>query len=169
MKKVTDTISGSKKVPGTISAVRSALAAAMLVAAASAFAQVKIDNPWVRAAVPGQLSTGAFFDATSARDASIVKVESPVAGVVEVHVSEMKGDLMTMRAVPSVALPANKAVRFAPGGYHVMLMDLKQPVKNGESVPLKVTVEYPDKKQETIDVKAAVRGVGTSEQHKHQH
>jgi copper(I)-binding protein len=50
-----------------------------------------------------------------------------------------------------------------------MLMDLKQPVKNGESVPLKVTVEYPDKKQETIDVKAAVRGVGTSEQHKHQH
>ena len=146
-----------------------ALAAALLGVTASATAQVKVDNPWVRAAVPGQLSTGAFFDLTSTRDATVVKVESPVAAVVEVHVSEMKGDLMTMRAVPSVALPANKAVRFAPGGYHVMLMDLKQPVKNGESVPLKVTVEYADSKRETIDVKAPVRGVGTSEQHKHQH
>ncbi len=134
-----------------------------------AVAQIKVDHPWVRGAVPGQLTTGAFFDVTSPKDAAVVKVESPVAGVVEVHASEMKGDLMTMRAVPSVALPAGKTVRFAPGGYHVMLMDLKRPVRNGEVVPITLTVEYPDKKQETVDVKEEVRGLGTSQQHQHQH
>ena len=118
-----------------------ALAAALLVVAANAIAQVKVDNPWARAAVPGQLSTGAFFDLTSAREATVVKVESPVAAVVEVHVSEMKGDLMTMRAVPSVALPANKAVRFAPGGYHVMLEDLVKPLVKGDRIPLRLTFE----------------------------
>ena len=147
------------------------LVALLLVAlgAPHALGQLKADNAWVRGAVPGQLSTGAFIDLTSPRDALLVKVESPVAGVSEVHVSEMKGDLMTMRAVPKVALPAGKQVRFAPGGFHIMLMDLKQPVKNGESVPLKLTVEYPDGKRETVDVSAQVRGVGTSQQHQHQH
>ena len=138
-------------------------------ASVTAFAQVKVEHPWVRGAVPGQLTTGAFFDVTSPKDAAVVKVESPVAGVVEVHTSEMKGDMMTMRAVPSVALPAGKTVRFAPGGYHVMLMDLKRPVKNGEVVPVTLTVEYPDKKRETVEIKAEVRGLGTSQQHQHQH
>jgi copper(I)-binding protein len=148
--------------------VRSLLGAVALTLAASALAQVKVDNAWVRGAVPGQLTTGAFLDVTSKADAKLVKVESPVAAVVEIHVSEMKNDLMTMRAVPSVALPAGKPVRFGPGGYHIMLMDLKQPVKNGESVPLKLTVEGADGKRETVDVKAQVRGVGTS-QTTHQH
>jgi len=132
--------------------------------ATSAFAQIKVENPWVRGAVPGQRSTGAFLDITSARDATIVKAESPVAGVVEVHVSEMKNDVMTMRAVPAVPLPAGKQVHFASGSYHIMLMDLKQPVKNGESVPLELTVEYPDRKRETVEVKAEVRALGTSQQ-----
>src|SRR5258706_15705809 len=106
---------------------RFAAIALTVVISSPAFGQVKADNAWVRGAVPGQLSTGAFLDLTSAREASLVKVESPVAGIAEVHVSEMKNDLMTMRAVPKVALPAGKQVRFAPGGYHIMLMDLKQP------------------------------------------
>ena len=138
-------------------------------ASVAAHAQVKVEHPWVRGAVPGQLTTGAFFDLTSPKDAAIVKVESPVAGVAEVHTSETKGNLMTMRAVPSVALPAGKTVRFAPGGYHVMLMDLKRPVKNGEVVPITLTLEYPDRKQEKVEVAAEVRALGTSQQHQHQH
>ena len=141
--------------------------ASALCAGALAHAQVKVDNAWVRGAVPGQLTTGAFLDVTSKTGAKLVKVESPIAAVVEIHASETKNNLMTMRAVPSVDLPAGKPVRFAPGGFHIMLMDLKQPVKNGESVPLKLTVEAPDGKQETIDVKAQVRGVGTSQQTHH--
>ena len=153
---------------GTIARALSTLAfAGAMGASALAHAQVKVDNPWVRGAVPGQLSTGAFLDLTSKSDAKLVKVESPVAAVVEIHASETKNNLMTMRAVPSVDLPAGKQVRFAPGGFHIMLMDLKQPVKNGESVPLRLTVEGADGKRETIDVKAPVRGVGTSQQTHH--
>jgi len=158
--------------PGTrtalLRATRALALAAAVCAGSLAHAQVKIENAWVRGAVPGQLTTGAFLDVTSQAEAKLVRVESPVAAVVEIHASEMKNGLMTMRAVPTVTLPAGKQVRFAPGGYHIMLMDLKQPVKNGESVPLKLTVEAADGKRETVDVKAQVRGVGTSQQ-THQH
>jgi copper(I)-binding protein len=149
---------------------RSAIPFAMLLLAAVplAHAQVKVETPWVRAAVPGQLSTGAFMDLTSVRDAAIVKVEAAVAGVAEVHTMEMKGNVMTMRAIEKLDLPAGKKVRLAPGGHHLMLMDLKQPVKNGEIVPIKLTIEYADRKQETMLVPAQVRGLGTApEAHQH--
>ena len=146
-----------------------ALALALAFVAAAVQAQVRVENPWVRGAVPGQLATGAFLDITSARDAVLVKAESPIAASVEVHAMEMKNDLMTMRAVPKIDLPAGKQVRFAPGGFHIMLMDLKQPVKNGETVPLTLTIEYPDKKRERVEVKAQVRGLGTSQEHQHKH
>lgn len=147
----------------------SAIALALAAMLAPAHAQIKADNPWVRGAVPGQLATGAFVDLTSSRDAALVKVESPVAASAEVHAMEVKDNLMTMRAVPKLELPAGKQVRLAPGGFHIMLMDLKQPVKNGEMVPLKLTIEYPDKKRETLEVQAQVRGLGTSQEHQHKH
>lgn len=147
-----------------------ALAAALTcIVSGNALAEVKVDAPWVRGVVPGQLGTGAFMDITSTRDAVLVKVESPVAGSVEVHTMEMKGNLMTMRPVEKIDLPAGKQVRLAPGGFHVMLMDLKQPLKNGEAVPLKLTIEYPDKQRETIGVLAPVRGLGTAPQAPHAH
>ena len=152
-----------------MSVLRPIAAGLVLMAAGAACAQVKVDNAWVRGAVPGQLSTGAFLDMTSARDAKVARIESPVAGVVEVHASETKNGMMTMRAVPAIALPAGKPVRFAPGGYHIMLMDLKQPVKTGDTVPLRITVETGDGRQEVIDVRAPVRAVGTTQQHQHQH
>jgi hypothetical protein len=141
----------------------------LALAAASAQAQVKIDNPWVRGAVPGQLATGAFLDITSTRDAALVKVESAIAATVEVHAMAMKNNMMSMHEVPKVDLPAGKQVRLAPGGFHIMLMDLKQPVKNGETVPLRLTIEYPDKKREVVEVKAQVRGLGTSQEHQRKH
>ena len=156
---------GFSKVPHAIGAFAFALA----VVAAPAHAQVKVEKPWVRGAVPGQLATGAFLDITSVKDAALVKAESPVAATVEVHAMEMKNNLMTMREVPKIDLPAGKQVRLAPGGFHIMLMDLKQPVKNGETVPIRLTIEYADKKRETIDVKAPVRGLGTSQEHQHKH
>ena len=146
-----------------------AVALALALVAAPAHAQVKVENPWVRGAVPGQLATGAFLDITSVKDAALVKAESPVAATVEVHAMAMKNNVMTMYEVPKIDLPAGKQVRLAPGGFHIMLMDLKQPVKNGETVPIRLTIEYPDKKRETIDVKAQVRGLGTSQEHQHKH
>ena len=152
-----------------VSSAIGAVALALALVAAPTHAQIKVENPWVRGAVPGQLATGAFLDITSVKDAALVKAESPVAATVEVHAMAMKNNVMTMYEVPKIDLPAGKQVRLAPGGFHIMLMDLKQPVKNGETVPIRLTIEYPDKKRETIDVKAQVRGLGTSQEHQHKH
>jgi copper(I)-binding protein len=64
---------------------------------------------------------------------------------------------MLMRAVPGIELPAGKTVELKPGGLHVMLMDLKQPLAAGDSVALTLVVEGKDKKREVVEVKAAVR------------
>jgi copper(I)-binding protein len=74
---------------------------------------------------------------------------------------------MKMRAMPALELPAGKAVELKPGGYHVMLMDLKQPLKNGESVPLTLVVEGKDGKRETLELKVPVKAAGAAAEHKH--
>jgi copper(I)-binding protein len=76
----------------------------------AAQAQVTVKDAWVRATVPQQKATGAFMQLQSAQDAKLLSAQSPVAGVVEVHEMAMDGGVMKMRAVPSLALPAGKAV-----------------------------------------------------------
>ena len=120
-------------------------------------AQVTVKDAWVRATVAQQKATGAFMQLQSAQDAKLISAQSPVAGVVEVHEMAMDGGVMKMRAVPSLALPAGKAVDLNPGGYHVMLMDLKGQVKDGDTVPVTLVVEGKDGKRQTLEVKAAAR------------
>jgi copper(I)-binding protein len=126
-----------------------------------ALAQVTVKDPWVRATVPQQKATGAFMQLSAHAESRLVEVRSSVAGVVEIHEMEMQGNVMTMRAVPGVELPAGKPVELKPGGYHVMLMDLRQQLKDGETVPITLIVEGKDKKRETIEVKAPVRQLNT--------
>lgn len=133
-----------------------AAACAALFIALPAAAQVSVTDPWVRGTFAGQMATGAFMKLQSARDARLVEARSPVAGVVEIHEMAMENNVMRMRAVPSLALPAGRAVELKPGGYHVMLMDLKQQMKQGETVPVTLVVETAGKR-ETIEVKAPVR------------
>lgn len=128
-----------------------------LASAAQAQVQVQVKDPWVRATVPQQKATGAFMQLVSPADARLVEARSPVAGVVELHEMAMDKDVMKMRAVPAIALPAGKGVDLKPGGYHVMLMELKAQVKEGQSVPLTLVVEGKDGKRQTLEVKAAVR------------
>ena len=135
-------------------------------------AQVAVTEPWVRATVPQQKATGAFMQLTATKETKLVEARSPVAGVVEIHEMAMKDGIMSMRAIPGLPLPAGKAVELKPGGYHVMLMDLKQQVKEGDTVPITLVVEGADKKRETIEVKAAVRALSArskdpTNQHKH--
>ena len=104
-----------------------------------------------------QKATGLFVQLTSTADARLVAAASPVAGVAEIHEMAMEGNVMKMRAVPGLDLPAGKAVELKPGGYHVMLMDLKQVLKDGDNVEVTLTVEGKDKKRETLVVKAPVR------------
>ena len=138
-------------------AAASAAFATLLTTAATA--QVTVKDAWVRATVAQQKATGAFMQLQSAQDAKLVAAQSPVAGVVEVHEMAMEGGVMKMRAVPALALPAGKAVDLKPGGYHVMLMDLKGQVKDGDTVPVTLVVEGKDGKRQNIEVKAPARGM----------
>lgn len=105
--------------------------------AVSASAQnIDVKDAWVRSTVPGQKGTGAFMKLTAKDGAKLVGVSSPVAAVSEVHEMKMDGEVMTMRAVSAIDLPAGKAVELKPGGYHVMLMDLKQALPKDSKVPL---------------------------------
>jgi hypothetical protein len=135
-------------------------------------AQVTVKDPWVRATVSQQMATGAFMQITSAQDARLVEVKSPVAGIIEIHEMAMDKDVMKMRALPNgLDLPAGKTVELKSGGYHVMLMDLKRQMKEGDSVPMTLVVEGKDKKRTTIEVKAPVKPLATASkapvEHKH--
>ncbi|MFZ9252624.1 MAG: copper chaperone PCu(A)C, partial [Hylemonella sp.] len=98
---------------------------------------VEIKDAWARATVPGQKASGAFMKITAKEDAQLVGLSSPVAGVVELHEMKMEADVMRMRAVAGgLSLPAGKTLELKPGGYHVMLMDLKVTLTTDGTVPL---------------------------------
>lgn len=137
--------------------VLSAIAAFLL--AGPAFGQVTVHEPWVRGTVAEQKATGAFMQLTTPTDARLVEVRSPVAHIVEIHEMTMIDNTMKMRAVAGIDLPAGKTVELKPGGYHVMLIELKAPLKAGDVVPLQLIVEGKDKKRETIDITAPVRAL----------
>ena len=124
---------------------------------ASAFAQVSVSEPWIRATVPAQKVTGAFMRVQSATPARLVGVQSEVAGRAELHEMAMDGQTMRMRRVDAIALPAGKPVLLASGGYHIMLMDLKRQMKEGESVALTLQVEDAAGKRQDVKLEVPVR------------
>jgi len=132
----------------------------------AAFGQVSVKDAWVRGTVGGQSATGAFMQLSSSVDTSLVAVSSPLAKVVEIHSMAHEGGMMKMRAVASVPVPAGKPVDLGPGGYHVMLMDLAQPLKEGDKVPLTLTFADKSGRKTTQDVTATVRPLASG-QHKH--
>lgn len=124
-----------------------------------AHAQVAVTDAWVRGTVAGQMATGAFMQLKSPADTALVAVASPVAKVVEIHEMKHDGGMMRMSAVDRVALPAGKVVEMKAGGYHVMLMDLVKPLKEGDTVPLQLTFEDKAGKKQTLEVKATVKAL----------
>ena len=137
--------------------VRSLLATALLATALPAAADVSVTGAWVRGTVAGQTSTGAFMQIKSPTDTALVAISSPAAKIAEVHSMKMEGGVMKMNAVDKLAVPAGQSVELKPGGYHVMLVDLAAPLKEGDTVPLKLTFEDKAGKKETVEVKAVVR------------
>jgi copper(I)-binding protein len=133
-----------------------ALALASLVSL-PALAQVSVSDPWIRATVPQQKTAGAFMQLRSVKPARLVEVTTPVAGRVELHQMAMDGQTMRMRAVESIELPAGQTVNLASGGYHVMLFDLHRQLKDGEQVPLTLTVQGAGGKRETVTLSVPVK------------
>src|SRR3954463_12948845 len=133
---------------------------AQIALCASAMAGVTTSDAWVRGTVPSQDTTGAFLTLTSTEDAKLVGVATPIAKSAEIHQTMNHGGMMLMEGVKSVDLPAGKPVPLQPGGYHVMLMGLKAPVKADAKVPLTLTIEDRHGKRSTVQVEATVRPPG---------
>jgi copper(I)-binding protein len=125
--------------------------------AAAALAQVNITSAWARSTVPGQSGTGAFMTLVSKDDARLVGASCTAAGVVEIHEMGMENNVMRMRAIAGLDLPAGREVQLKPGGYHVMLLDLKRPLKAGEKVQIDLQLETRDGKRVTQPVQVEVR------------
>ncbi|MFZ4480577.1 MAG: copper chaperone PCu(A)C [Rhodoferax sp.] len=118
---------------------------------------VEVKDAWVRTSVPGQKATGAFMKITAKDGAKLVGASSPAAGVTEVHEMKMEGDVMKMRAIPGgLDIAAGKTLELKPGGYHVMLMDLKAALVKDSTVAL--TLMFKDAKgaESKVELKVPV-------------
>jgi copper(I)-binding protein len=147
--------------------MRAIVGGILLAAAAASQAQVEARAVWARATVQGQTTAGAYMQLTSRERASLVGAESPAAGSVEIHETRMEGKVMRMRALSRLELPPGKTVELKPGGYHMMLLSLRRPLKKGDVVPIRLKVEMADKSVRTLEVRAEVRESAASENRGH--
>jgi len=142
-----------------------AVLAAMLVSGAALahdyqVKSLRVSNPFARATPPGAKVAGAFMTIRNVGpDADrLISASSPAAGLVEIHEMAMDGGMMKMRALKGIDLKPGATVELQPGGYHVMLEDLKQPLKQGEQIPVKLTFE----KAGVVEVMVHVEAMGAA-------
>jgi len=135
---------------------RFAMALGLTLAAMAAHAQVTVENAWVRATVPGQHATGAFMTLRAQTPARLVSAQSDAAGTTEIHEMALQGDIMKMRQIDGLDLPAGQDVELKPGGYHLMLLELKQQVRVGEQIPISLVLDVGGERQ-TVRLQAPVR------------
>lgn len=127
---------------------------------------VKVENAWVRATAPGQKVAGGFLDLTADADMKLVGGDSPASSTLELHMMKMDGGVMIMRQIKEINLPQGKTVSLKPGGLHIMFIDLKQQIKEGDKVPVTLTVRNAAGKEQPLQVEAqAMRAGGMAHQH----
>ena len=118
---------------------------------------IRAEQPWARATAPRQTVGGVYVTLTSPVDDRLLGARSPVAGHAEVHEMTMEGNVMRMRELTGgLRLPAGQAVALAPGGLHVMLVDLKQPLAAGQVIPVQLRFEHAPQ----VDLQVRVAPVG---------
>jgi len=152
--------------------MKNSIVCALLALSATAWAQtsVKVEDAWVRGTVAQQKATGAFMRLTAPQNTRLVAASSTVAGVVEIHEMALQNDIMKMRQIPGLDLAAGRTMELKPGGYHVMLMDLRQPMKGGDVVPITLVFEDATGKRFSQDIQAPVTALGGGNapmQHQH--
>lgn len=121
----------------------------LLTTSLSAWAEVTIADAWVRATAPGQQVGAAYMTLTSQTPSELVYVEASASEAAEIHSMSMRNGVMKMRTLESLSLAPNKPAKFAPGGYHIMLIDLKAPLKVGEKVKFRLC--FKDKKNQITE------------------
>lgn len=132
---------------------------------------VSVKEPWARAMLPGQPAGGAWIKLANEgeEDDRLVGLSSPVAGKVEIHTMEVVDDVMTMRPLEdALVVPAGETITMEPGGLHLMFMQVTEPFKEGDSVPLTLEFENAGKVELALPVKPANHGRGSGG-HEHKH
>jgi copper(I)-binding protein len=136
------------------------LIAVLALVALPAFADVKIENAWARATPPGAKIAAGYLtirnDSASAE--RLVSAGSPAAARVQTHVTKTEGGISRMREVKGYDIPANGTFELTPGGAHLMLVDIKAPLKAGERVPLVLRFQHAGE----VKVELEVRPLGAS-------
>jgi copper(I)-binding protein len=141
----------------------------LLAGVAHAADLVQVSEPWAKATVPGQKVGGVYMKIVARENLRLTGVKSAVAEAAAVHQMKMENGMMRMRAVPSLELSAGKTVKLEPGGYHIMLFDLRQSLVAGQKLKLELTVEDASKRQHRVAVEAVVRDrdAGAASGHDH--
>jgi periplasmic copper chaperone A len=136
------------------------LLSACLFAGSSAAAEKKLEvrDVWSKQTMPGQKVAGVYLQIRSPQDARLVEVQSPLADSAEMHSMKMEGEVMRMRKLDAIELPAGKTVKLAPGGEHIMLFDIKRPLKPGDQVPVTLVLEQ-NGKRTSVPVQALVKAL----------
>lgn len=117
---------------------------------------LEITDAWARASVPGAQVGAAYLQIVSPVKARLVAVSSPACARVEIHQSSMENGTMRMRQMQSLDLPAGQRVELKPMGTHLMLMDLKAPLKAGERITLELVVQTRGKRSK-VPTQAEIR------------
>lgn len=118
---------------------------------------VTVDNAWTRATVGAQRSTGAFLGLTSTQPLKLVGVESAAANIVEIHEMALVDNVMRMRQIDAINLDPGQRVELKPGGFHVMMIDLRNPVKVGDTVAMTLVFEDDKGQRRTLPINATAR------------
>lgn len=145
--------------------LQSLIAAAALVFTAAVQAQPKIEHPYARATMPGQPNGGGYLKIDNAAGAAdrLVAASAEVSKTVELHTMKLDNNVMRMRQIDAIDVPAGQAVELKPGGMHLMFIGLKAPLKAGDSFPVKLSFEKAGEVVVDVKVEAAAAGHG----HKH--
>ena len=130
----------------------------------AAAAQVQVDGAWARPTVAGQAVGGGYLSLRSARADRLLSVSTPAAERVELHTMAMVGDVMQMRQLDALDLPAGQKIEFKPGGLHLMLVGLKQPLAAGSKLPL--TLRFEKAGEQKVEMSVAPKAPAAGE-HKH--
>jgi periplasmic copper chaperone A len=143
------------------------IALGLMLYAGSAWSQVEISDAWIRATAPGQKTAAGYVTIrnTSAQAERLVGGSSQIAAKVETHVSIKDGEIMRMREVKGYDIPAKGTFALKPNGSHLMLVDVKRPLKEGEKVPVLLKFE----KAGEVKVDFEVRPLAASASGQHQH
>jgi copper(I)-binding protein len=145
------------------------LSVVIVLAAVSAQAQVEVTDAWVRATGKGQKATGVFMNLTAKKATRLVGVKTSLTPVAEVHEMKMEKNVMKMQAIKALDLPAGHAVALKPGGYHVMLMDLKAPLAEGEHAVITLLFEDAAGVKTQQEVHAVAKKMAMDSKDKPQH